>query len=238
MSCPVPSIKRLAGIVRASASFSDGAITIMLALHQVHHVAFASTLDRQWTLSSWKYQMGSSPPLPFRGKLYLARTVISRDDVQIFQIDTPVKDETGSGCVLLPPKLIATLPKGNIINPTRMVECDSEILVLGYKDWYLLQILVFKLTDLVLQMCIRITSEAIPSSFQKGASLSALKCCLPLWVTMLSAFIQDGSLLCNTTLLVAPGHQQPMIAACMALHRVYVASSTISSALAFSLDED
>jgi hypothetical protein len=44
---------------------------------------------------------------------------------------------------------IATIPEGNLISPVRMVECDSEILVLGYNDdWTHRQIVVFMLADL------------------------------------------------------------------------------------------
>src|SRR6185503_10123352 len=40
-NCPVPErIRGLAGIISASASFSSEAITVMLALHEVHRVAF------------------------------------------------------------------------------------------------------------------------------------------------------------------------------------------------------
>ncbi|RCV31941.1 hypothetical protein SETIT_6G218700v2 [Setaria italica] len=46
-NCPAPyKIRRLADLVSASVSFGAGAITVMLALHEVHRVAFATTLDR------------------------------------------------------------------------------------------------------------------------------------------------------------------------------------------------
>nr|TKW11325.1 hypothetical protein SEVIR_6G226200v2 [Setaria viridis] len=46
-NCPAPyKIRRLADLVSTSVSFGAGAITVMLALHEVHRVAFATTLDR------------------------------------------------------------------------------------------------------------------------------------------------------------------------------------------------
>ncbi|KAL6844128.1 hypothetical protein ACP4OV_025801 [Aristida adscensionis] len=155
---PMPSIQNLTRVVCASVSLSSGAITVMLAIHRIHCVAFASTLDQQWTLSSWRYGISSNFPLSFQGKLYVVDTVVLCNDVQIFQIDPPVKDGVGSVCELNPPKLIATLPSGNLTGPS-LVECDSEILVLGYNDsWSRSKMVVFKLADLVQRRCIRISS--------------------------------------------------------------------------------
>ncbi|CAD6341521.1 unnamed protein product [Miscanthus lutarioriparius] len=161
---PAPHrVKRLAESICASASFSGGVITVMLALHEVNHVAFATALDQQWTVSTWMYQYASPPPLSFQGKLYTACDVAlsgvseftgeweSYGDVQVFQIDPPVNDGMGSGSKLQLPKLIATLPEGNLDVPMGPVECDSEILVVGYKDFDMLHFVVFKLTDLIQQ---------------------------------------------------------------------------------------
>jgi hypothetical protein len=179
-NCPVPQrIRRLAGIVSASASFSSEAITVMLALHEVHHVAFATTLDRQWTLSSWKYQLGSRPPVSSRGNLYLMQKVILQGAIQVFQIDPPVRDGVDSGCVLHPPKLIATVPKGNLITPIYMVECDSEILLIGHKYFYMSQIVVYKLADLVLQKCVPMKSIGGNTLFISERSLSVASKALP-----------------------------------------------------------
>ncbi|PVH37216.1 hypothetical protein PAHAL_6G273200 [Panicum hallii] len=179
-NCPVPyRIRRLAGIVSASASFSSEAITVMLALHEVHHVAFATTLDQQWTLSSWKYQHGCPPPVSFQGKLYMSCYVLYSTVFEIFQIDPPVKDGVGSDYVRHPPKLIATVPEGNLIMPIYPVECDSEILLLGHKDFYMSQIVVFKLADLVLQRCIPITSIGGNTLFISERSLSVASKALP-----------------------------------------------------------
>jgi hypothetical protein len=179
-SVPAPHrIKRLAESICASVSFSNGAMIVMLALHEVYHIAFATTLDQQWTLSSWNYQLGSPAPVSFQGKLYLACYVLFCGVIEIFQIDPPVKDEVGSGCVLHPPKLIATVPDGNLIMTVHLVECDSEILVLGYKDMTRSQIAVFKLTDLIMQRCIPITSIGGNTLFITERGISVAPSALP-----------------------------------------------------------
>lgn len=72
----------------------------------------------------WKYQLGCPPPVSFQGKLYMACYVLYSTVFGIFQVDPPVKDGMGSDYVLHPPKLIATVPEGNLIVPIYMVECD------------------------------------------------------------------------------------------------------------------
>ena len=106
-------------------------------------------------------------------KTFSPLTKHSQADLQVFQIDPPVRrDGVDSGCVLHPPKLIATVPEGNLITPTYMVECDSEILLLGHKDFYMSQIVVYKLSDLVLQRCVPIKSIGGNTLFISGRSLS------------------------------------------------------------------
>jgi hypothetical protein len=53
---------------------------------------------------------------------------------------------------------------------------------------------------------------------------------------MSSALNQQNTVLCSTTSLVAPGRRQPITAAFMVLHRVLVASSTLSTIVAFVID--
>jgi hypothetical protein len=122
-------IRSLADPVSASVSFSAGAITVMLALHEVHRrVAFATTMDRQWNVSSWTYQSGFPPPFSFRGKLYITCYALYSPTLEILQIDPPVREGggVGSSYVLHPPKLMATVPEGSLIRPIYLVECDSE----------------------------------------------------------------------------------------------------------------
>lgn len=85
----------------------------------------------------------------------------------------------GSGYVLHPRKLIATVPDGNLIMPVHLVECDSEVLVLGYKDMTWSQIAVFKLTDLVMQRWIPITSIGGNTLFITERGISVAPSALP-----------------------------------------------------------
>ncbi|WVZ67564.1 hypothetical protein U9M48_016621 [Paspalum notatum var. saurae] len=111
----------------AAVSFSpNGAITAMLAFHcgYVSRVAFATSEDQQWTLSSWETgSIGST--IPFQGKLYFCD-----EQNQVFVVDPHLQEgekELGSPPALSslpPPKLIATFPSG--IQDPYLVECDSE----------------------------------------------------------------------------------------------------------------
>ncbi|CAN6165664.1 unnamed protein product [Urochloa humidicola] len=154
-------IKILASEACASASFKDGVVTVMLTL-SVGRVAFATSLDRKWKLSGWKYPSGASP-LAFQGKLYMLETAsewVNNNEHQFFQAGPPVEqDEAGSsGAVLQPPQVIATIPVSMFRKPVYLVECDSEILVLGYRSESRSRIVICKLADLVQQRFIPMRS--------------------------------------------------------------------------------
>lgn len=119
--------------------------------------------------------------MSFQGKLYVVQEAILNGAIEVFQIDPPVKNVVDSGCELQlqPPKLIATLPYGNVMMPIYLVECDSEILLIGHKGFYMSQIVVFKLTDLVLQRCLPTTSIGGNTVFISERSLSVTSKVLP-----------------------------------------------------------
>ena len=185
-SIPAPyRIRSLAKVVCASVSFNNaGAMTVMLALDEVSRVAFATSMDRQWTLSSWLCPM-RYPPLSFQGKLYMvytASTSCGKNNVhQVLQIDPPVQDRDGQGAVraLQPPKLIATVPEHKLVYVYGLVECGSEILVLGHNDCFGSQILVCKLSDLVLQRFIPMKSIGGSILFIDERSISVSSKVLP-----------------------------------------------------------
>jgi hypothetical protein len=58
---------------------------------------------------------------------------------KIFQIATPLPGE-----VLQPPKLTATCTVVKFYGPVFLVECDSEILVIGHSDVRVSKMLVYK----------------------------------------------------------------------------------------------
>lgn len=144
--------RRLTSVVSASISFNAGAMTIMLELYVVHRLAYATSLDREWTLSSWVCRRGYTP-LSFQGKLYMVDTPTSCGENihQVFQIDPPVQDGADTVHEVQPPKLIATIPADKLVYPDGLVQCGSEILVVGHNDFSRSEIVVCKLADLVLQ---------------------------------------------------------------------------------------
>jgi hypothetical protein len=177
---PTPyRIRQLARFVCASVSFKAGAMTIMLALHDVWRVAYATSQDRQWTLSSWLFPMLYAP-LSFQGKLYIVGTPRIWESMhQVFQIDPPGQDGAGADPQLQPPKLIATIPTGKLIHPHGLVLCGTEILVLGQNDLLVSQILVCKLADLVLQRFIPVDNIGDNTLFLGERNLSVSSKILP-----------------------------------------------------------
>lgn len=114
-------------------------------------------------------------PLSFQGKLYVLHTPLGEEDVHhVLQIDPPVQqDGAGGGRALPPPELIATVPKDKLPNPLGLVECGSEILVLGnYIDLSGTQIFVYKLADLVLQRFVPIKSLGGKTLFMEQRNIS------------------------------------------------------------------
>ncbi|KAG0520111.1 hypothetical protein BDA96_08G045300 [Sorghum bicolor] len=147
-------------------------MTIMLALYDVWHVAYATSQDRQWNLSSWRLPMLYAP-LSFQGKLYIVGTPRIWESMhQVFQIDPRGQNEAGADPQLQPPKLIATIPIGKLIHPHGLVQCGTEILVLGQNDLLVSQILVCKLTDLVLQKFIPVDNIGDNTLFLGERNLS------------------------------------------------------------------
>uniref|UniRef100_M8D2L1 KIB1-4 beta-propeller domain-containing protein n=1 Tax=Aegilops tauschii TaxID=37682 RepID=M8D2L1_AEGTA len=142
----------------AAASFSSGVCTVMLLFHRLRQLAFATSQDRQWTMASWAVPP-CIEPFSFRGKLYLVCKQIGA--TQFLQIDPPpLQDEAGELGSRQPalPKLIATCPADILSYPAYLVECDSEILVVGHTDLSFSHILVYKLVDIMLGRFIPVTS--------------------------------------------------------------------------------
>ena len=94
---------------------------------------------------------------------------------KVFQIDTPLPGE-----VPQPPKLIATCNAVELYSPVFLVECDSEILVIGYSDVVRAKMLVYRLRDLVMGRDVPVTSIGDKAIFiQAGTTLSVSAKALP-----------------------------------------------------------
>ncbi|CAO2036478.1 unnamed protein product [Urochloa humidicola] len=141
--------RKLSAAVNVTAT---GAVTVMLALHNIGRVAFASSGDDSWTVSSWKID----PPSPV----------------------TWCKGEESSVAELQPPKIIATFSSDEIHQP-HLVELDSEIMLVGYNDSSFSRIVVLKLADLVLGWTVPVTSIGDHVVFAGARSLCVASSWLP-----------------------------------------------------------
>ncbi|KAI5003107.1 hypothetical protein ZWY2020_027757 [Hordeum vulgare] len=128
--------------VCATVSCSAGAITVMLVFHYLRRVAFAtSQQDRQWTMPSWEIPVNIAP-LSLQGKLYLVPFPWDNGSL-VFHMEV--------GSPPLPPKMIATCPADKLYCGYYLVECDSQILLVGCTDSSMSHVLVYKLEDLILE---------------------------------------------------------------------------------------
>ncbi|EMS57917.1 hypothetical protein TRIUR3_16040 [Triticum urartu] len=139
-----------------------GVITVMIVVYKLSILAFATTRDHQWNVASWVL-----PPIgrliSSQGKLYMMDTstfyTSGSGDTQIFQINPPQHEEMGSGSSSMPSKkLIATCWAGKMPAPQYLAECDSEVLVIGYSDGFFTHPLVYRLSDLILNRAVPVTS--------------------------------------------------------------------------------
>ncbi|XP_047085676.1 uncharacterized protein LOC124697084 [Lolium rigidum] len=83
----------------ASVSCNAGITTVMLTFHHLSRVAFATSQDRHWTMTSWEVPR-SVRPLSFRGKIYVVHNQTPTVDAtsHVLQIDHPLQNEIGIGC--------------------------------------------------------------------------------------------------------------------------------------------
>ena len=178
VGCPkqkkLPIIRRIS----AAATFADdGVVTVMLAMTNLYRVAFATSQDRQWTVPTWWHGI-SQPLLSSQGKIYVAcektDNKTAKRSVHIFHIDTPLPDE-----VLQPPELIATCTIDKLCEPVYLVECDSEVLVIGHTDVFRSRMVVYKLADLIMEMYIPLISIGDKAIFIKERALSVSAKALP-----------------------------------------------------------
>ncbi|CAN6225373.1 unnamed protein product [Urochloa humidicola] len=156
--------------ISTAATFADGVVTVMLALRNVYRVAVATSQDNKWSMSTWYYQICTTP-FSYQGKIYVVHNWGVDHTAKIFQIDTPLPGE-----VLQPPKLIATL---KLHGHVYFVECNSEILVIGHTDIRVCKMLVYKLSDLVMERNIPVTSIGEKAIFLQTRTLSASAKALP-----------------------------------------------------------
>ncbi|CAL5066859.1 unnamed protein product [Urochloa decumbens] len=129
--------------IAAAVSVDAGAVTVLLALENICSCAHARSGDRSWALSSWSTELVART-LGFRGSLYLACWDL--EESSILRLDAPV---AGGASSLPLPQTIAAVPS-KLMSMPQLVECGSEILVVGSTDVYRSHLVVVRLADLAL----------------------------------------------------------------------------------------
>ncbi|KQJ88631.1 uncharacterized protein LOC100834947 [Brachypodium distachyon] len=126
---------------------AGGTVTIMLAFIRLQRMAYVSTGDLQWTATSWMIP-GMWTAVPFRGSLYLVKGWNKRKPSLIMRVDPP---ECSSSVLWssAPAQTVATCPAEKMTKPY-LVECNSELLVVGYAKADRHSLVVFRLADLLL----------------------------------------------------------------------------------------
>jgi hypothetical protein len=130
-------------------------------------------------MTTWEVPHGIRP-LSFCGKIYVVHNPSPTVTSQVLQIDHPLQDEMGIGFQQpAPPRLVATCPPNILRYPLYLVECDSEILVVGHTDNSFSHILVHKLADLILGRFIPVKSIGDHALFIEERCLSVSSKSLP-----------------------------------------------------------
>ncbi|CAM0910677.1 unnamed protein product [Alopecurus aequalis] len=178
---PEISHNLLPSSVTASLSVSaDGVPMIMILLSDTRRVLFATTKDKQWSFSTWSvYPETNDCTISSQGKLYVLHNCKSSGELHIFKIDPPRHEMISRFTPYLfpPPKVIATCPSGKIHKPFKLVECDSEILLVDFSDPVVLSkpmVVVYRIADLMLERFVPLTNlkgNALLIDIERGMSV-------------------------------------------------------------------
>uniref|UniRef100_A0A0D9XY11 KIB1-4 beta-propeller domain-containing protein n=1 Tax=Leersia perrieri TaxID=77586 RepID=A0A0D9XY11_9ORYZ len=131
-------------------------ISLTMRLFGMVRVVFAAQGDKQWRLSTWPMQPDDHlSPLSFQGKIYVLRRLPNHggDHQEILQIDPPQRTTTTMELSLPPPKLIAKCPAKSF----HLVQCGEDIMVITLDFTHYPQMLVYRLSDLVLGIMVPVT---------------------------------------------------------------------------------
>ncbi|XP_047088089.1 uncharacterized protein LOC124699905 [Lolium rigidum] len=158
----------------ASVSCTGGSIIVMLTFRRLRRLAFATSQDQQWTMPNWDIPVNRAI-LSFRGKLFLAQSYPSSSGSLVFQIDPPLQP----GSPPLPPRLIATCPADKLYCGFHLVECDSQILLVGHNDSSWSHFVIYKLEDLILERFTPVKSIGDRALFLENKCLSVSSKVLP-----------------------------------------------------------
>ncbi|KAL6646965.1 hypothetical protein ACP70R_014402 [Stipagrostis hirtigluma subsp. patula] len=142
----LPCIRRVSAAV--SVAPATGTVVVLLALELLHRFAHASTADKSWTLTGWSAGLHGTT-LSFHGSLFMVQCA-GNEALSILRLDPPPvneEDDGSSSPPLSPPQTVARLP-GEIFQ-AKLVECESEILVVGSTGSSRDHLVVMRLADLL-----------------------------------------------------------------------------------------
>uniref|UniRef100_M8CJ01 KIB1-4 beta-propeller domain-containing protein n=1 Tax=Aegilops tauschii TaxID=37682 RepID=M8CJ01_AEGTA len=163
------------GVVTSLTVSSDGAAAVMIWLVELSRVIFATTKDKQWSQSTQRF-FWTRRPVSFQGKLYILSYDLPSHAHQVLQMGPPMHEHgtaSGLGSPFLPPsQLIATCPTMKISDGIGLAECDSEILVIAYKDSTHTHMVVYRVTDLIVGKVIPVTNIGGKSVFFDTETIS------------------------------------------------------------------
>ncbi|XP_048553171.1 uncharacterized protein LOC125533885 [Triticum urartu] len=171
------------GATSVSVSADGAVITVMIVFYNISVLGFATSKDHRWNVPSWRLSpIGRL--ISSQGKLYMMDNptfdTVLHGDTQIFQISPPEHEGMASGSSPMPSKkLIATCPAGKMPTPQYLAQCDSEILVIGYRDGFFTHPLVYRLSDLILDRIVPVTSIEGNVLFIAERILSVSRSALP-----------------------------------------------------------
>ncbi|KAL6616336.1 hypothetical protein ACP70R_038606 [Stipagrostis hirtigluma subsp. patula] len=141
----------LEGVCAAVTVSATGAITCMLALDTSDFVAHAMAGDQRWTLSTCKIPPSPVPAMSSQGKLYIVSPDSRNDNiVHVYQIDPPRSNAEGSQLQPAARKFIGECSiVGIMMGAVRLVECGSELMIVGLSDPSYTHPVVYRLADII-----------------------------------------------------------------------------------------
>ncbi|VAH75739.1 unnamed protein product [Triticum turgidum subsp. durum] len=152
---------------------NDGTTTVMIILHHLSQLAYATSQDKQWIMASWDLPLNMKA-LSCQGKLYLVQYPASHGS-QVLQIDPPLQ----VGSPPPRPKLIATCPTNKLVYGYHLVECDSNILLVCHTDDSRSPILIYNLENITAGRFTPVRSIGKHALFLGERSLSVSSKALP-----------------------------------------------------------
>ncbi|KAL6614097.1 hypothetical protein ACP70R_036367 [Stipagrostis hirtigluma subsp. patula] len=172
----------LDGVCAAVTVGAAGSVTVMVSLCRFHRVAHATVGDQRWTLAAWKLPRFTRA-VAYRGKLYGALMTFNNKKLYICQIDPPQLNPEGLRLLSRPQEMFIKCPLVGLIN---LVECGSELMIVGFSDTTYSHLVVYRVADLMNSRVIPVTSigEHVLLLYERCVCVSPLtRVSLSLWAT-------------------------------------------------------